>query len=280
MSTQPSPPTADTSTGGVASLEITNVEVIYDDVVLVLRGLSLRVERGRIAALLGPNGAGKSTTLKAVTGLLRAERGEVTEGSIHFAGQDVTRMDPAERVRRGMSLCMEGRHVFEHLTVAENLVAGAYTSKRTEFRESLDLVHTVFPRLTELRWRTAGYLSGGEQQMLAIGRALMAQPTLLLLDEPSLGLAPLLVQEIFDCVKSLNTELGTTILLVEQNARRALEIADHGFIMERGKIVLDGPADELRQNPDVREFYLGIGEQGNQKSFREVKRYKRRKRWL
>jgi len=262
------------------AVDINNIEVIYDGVILVLRGLSLQVGRSQIVALLGPNGAGKSTVLKSLSGLLKAERGEVTEGSIHFEGHDVTRLDPAERVRLGMSLCMEGRHVFEHLTVAENLLAGSYTRKRAEFRDSMDMVLSTFPRLGELRSRTAGYLSGGEQQMLAIGRALMARPRLLLLDEPSLGLAPLLVQEIFDCIATLNRELGTSILLVEQNARKALAIADHGYIMERGKIVLDGRADELQTNPDVREFYLGLSERGKQKSFREVKHYKRRKRWL
>jgi branched-chain amino acid transport system ATP-binding protein len=259
-------------------LALNNVEVIYDDVILVLRGLSLAVPEGTIVALLGSNGAGKSTTLKAISGLLPSERGEVTDGSIHFDGQEVTRMDPAQRVRQGMSLCMEGRHVFEHLTVTENLVAGSYTRKASS--SDLDEVYDYFPKLGQMRERVAGYLSGGEQQMLAIGRAMMARPKLLMLDEPSLGLAPLLVKEIFGYVKRLNTERGVTVLVIEQNARRALEVADHGYIMEQGRIVLEGPAAELRENPDVKEFYLGLGEEGGRKSFRDVKHYKRRKRWL
>ncbi|QBF47871.1 ABC transporter ATP-binding protein [Janibacter limosus] len=259
-------------------LTLNNVEVIYDDVILVLRGLSLSVPEGQVVALLGSNGAGKSTTLKAVSGLLPSERGAVTDGSVTFAGEDITSMDAAERVRRGMSLCMEGRHVFSHLTVADNLVAGAYTRK--ESKEDLELVYEFFPKLADMRARIAGYLSGGEQQMLAIGRALMARPKLLMLDEPSLGLAPLLVQEIFGYIKRLNVEQGLTVLVIEQNARRALEIADHGFIMEQGRIVLEGPAAELSENPDVKEFYLGLGEEGSRKSYRDVKHYKRRKRWL
>lgn len=262
--------------GGLLTLN--NVEVIYDDVILVLRGLSLSVPEGKVIALLGSNGAGKSTTLKAVSGLLPSERGEVTDGSVTFAGEDITKMDAAERVRRGMSLCMEGRHVFQHLTIAENLVAGAYTRKDSS--ADLDLVYEFFPKLADMRHRISGYLSGGEQQMLAIGRALMARPKLLMLDEPSLGLAPLLVQEIFGYIKRLNVEQGLTVLVIEQNARRALEIADHGFIMEQGRIVLEGPAAELSENPDVKEFYLGLGEEGGRKSYRDVKHYKRRKRWL
>jgi branched-chain amino acid transport system ATP-binding protein len=260
-------------------LAVNNVEVIYDEVILVLRGLSLHVEQGRIVALLGSNGAGKSTTLKAISGLLPTERGEITDGSIRFAGRDVTHLDAAQRVRLGMALCMEGRHVFEHLTVHENLVAGSYSRGRAT-GEDLDLVYGYFPRLADLRSRTAGYLSGGEQQMLVIGRALMAKPALLMLDEPSLGLAPLLVEEIFGYIRRLNDELGTTVLVVEQNARRALEVAHHGYIMEQGRIVLEGSAGELRENPDVKEFYLGLGEEGSRKSFRDVKHYKRRKRWL
>ena len=261
-------------------LVLNNVEVIYDDVILVLRGLSLGVPEGRIVALLGSNGAGKSTTLKAVSGLLPSERGEVTDGSISFGGEDITRMEPSDRVTRGMSLCMEGRHVFEHLTVAENLVAGAYTRSGKESSSDLDMVYECFPKLADMRARVAGYLSGGEQQMLAIGRALMARPKLLMLDEPSLGLAPLLVQEIFGYIKRLNDETGLTVLVIEQNARRALEVADHGYIMEQGRIVLEGPAAELRENPDVKEFYLGLGDEGSRKSYRDVKHYKRRKRWL
>lgn len=272
-----SPEAASAASGG-ALLALNNVEVIYDDVILVLRGLSLAVPEGKIVALLGSNGAGKSTSLKAISGLLPSERGEVTDGSVTFQGQDITRMDPAERVKLGMSLCMEGRHVFEHLTVAENLVAGAYTQKSSG--ADLDLVYSFFPKLGDMRSRVAGYLSGGEQQMLAIGRALMARPTLLMLDEPSLGLAPLLVQEIFGYIKRLNEEQGLTVLVIEQNARRALEIADHGYIMEQGRIVLEGPAKDLSENPDVKEFYLGLGEEGGRKSYRDVKHYKRRKRWL
>nr|WP_097188786.1 ABC transporter ATP-binding protein [Ornithinimicrobium cerasi] len=261
-------------------LTLNNVEVIYDDVILVLRGLSLEVPEGKVVALLGSNGAGKSTTLKAVSGLLPSEHGEVTDGKIHFAGEDITRVDASDRVTRGMSLCMEGRHVFEHLSVAENLVAGAYTRSGKESAEDLDKVYEFFPKLADMRARIAGYLSGGEQQMLAIGRALMSRPKLLMLDEPSLGLAPLLVQEIFGYIKRLNTETGLTVLVIEQNARRALEVADHGYIMEQGRIVLEGPAAELRENPDVKEFYLGLGEEGGRKSYRDVKHYKRRKRWL
>lgn len=260
-------------------LTINNVEVIYDEVILVLRGLSLTVPEGEIVAVLGSNGAGKSTTLKAISGLLPTEHGEISDGSISFDGKDITRVDAAARVRLGISLCMEGRHVFEHLTVHENLVAGAYTRGRPA-REDLDMVYEYFPRLRDLRTRTAGFLSGGEQQMLAIGRALMAKPKLLMLDEPSLGLAPLLVQEIFGYIARLNADLGTTVLVVEQNARRALEVAHHGYVMEQGRLVLEGPAAELRDNPDVREFYLGLGEEGARKSFRDVKHYKRRKRWL
>ncbi|WP_343063895.1 ABC transporter ATP-binding protein [Haloechinothrix aidingensis] len=241
--------------------------------------MSLEVPRGAIVAMLGSNGAGKSTTLKAISGLLPTEHGEITDGSITFAGADVTTMDAADRVRKGMSLCMEGRRVFEHLTVRENLVAGSYTRGRIGDSD-LDIVYTYFPRLHDLRGRTAGYLSGGEQQMLAIGRAMMAEPTLLMLDEPSLGLAPLLVQEIFGYIARLNDELGTTVLVVEQNASRALQIAHHGYVMEQGRIVLDGSAAELRENPDVKEFYLGLGDEGGRKNYREVKHYKRRKRWL
>lgn len=259
-------------------LTVNNVEVIYDDVIMVLRGLSLAVPEGKIVALLGSNGAGKSTMLKAVSGLLPSEHGEVTDGSILFDGQDITRLDPAERVKRGMSLCMEGRHVFEHLTVAENLIAGAHTRKSST--EDLAEVYEYFPRLADMPRRVAGYLSGGEQQMLAIGRALMARPKLLMLDEPSLGLAPLLVKEIFGYIKRLNEERGLTVLLIEQNARRALEIADHGYIMEQGRIVLEGSAADLRENRDVQEFYLGLGEEGGRKNYRDVKHYKRRKRWL
>jgi branched-chain amino acid transport system ATP-binding protein len=245
----------------------------------VLRGLSIDVAEGSIVALLGSNGAGKSTTLKAVSGLLPSEHGEVTEGDIVYQDQKITHLDAATIVRRGISLVMEGRRVFEHLTVHENLLAGAYT-RRGRVSDEVDLVYTYFPRLEDRRNGLAGYLSGGEQQMLAIGRALMAQPKLMMLDEPSLGLAPLAVAEIFERVQTLNQDLGTTVLLVEQNARRALQIAHHAFVMENGRIVLEGPAAELAANPDVQEFYLGLSESGARKSYRDVKHYKRRKRWL
>jgi branched-chain amino acid transport system ATP-binding protein len=265
--------------GGDPVLEINNIEVIYEDVILVLRGLSLSVPEGEIVALLGSNGAGKSTTLKAVAGLLPSEHGEVTQGNVLYQGRKITRANPAEIVRMGISLVMEGRRVFEHLTVHENLTTGAYT-RRSGVAADLDLVYEFFPRLKDRRNQQAGYLSGGEQQMLAIGRSLMSKPKLMMLDEPSLGLAPLLVEEIFGRVKSLNAEIGTTVLLVEQNARRALQIADHAYVMENGRIVLEGPAAELASNPDVQEFYLGLSEGGVRKSYREVKHYKRRKRWL
>lgn len=260
-------------------LEINNIEVIYEDVILVLRGLSLAVGEGRIVALLGSNGAGKSTTLKAVAGLLPTEHGEVTQGTVLYQGRPIHRLNAAALVRLGISLVMEGRRVFEHLTVHENLLSGAYT-RSGSISEDLDLVYDFFPRLKERRSGLAGYLSGGEQQMLAIGRSLMSKPKLMMLDEPSLGLAPLLVAEIFEKIKVLNSELGTTVLLVEQNARRALQIADEAYVMENGRIVLEGPAAELASNPDVQEFYLGLSESGTRKSYRDVKHYKRRKRWL
>jgi branched-chain amino acid transport system ATP-binding protein len=263
------------------ALALVNVEVIYNQVILVLRGLSLTVGEGEIVALLGSNGAGKSTTLKAITGLLPSEDGEVTQGRILHAGEPIHGRDAAEIVRRGISLVMEGRRIFEHLTAEENLRAGAYTRRsNVPQQETLDLVYQYFPRLYERRRQTAGYLSGGEQQMLAIGRALMAQPKLLMLDEPSLGLAPKLVTEIFEIIRRLNEDLGATILVVEQNARLALEVADRGYVMENGRIVLDGPADQLAKNPDVQEFYLGLTESGERRSYRDVKHYKRRKRWL
>ncbi len=261
-------------------LTVANIEVIYDDVILVLRGMSLSVPEGAIVALLGSNGAGKSTTLKAISGLLPTEHGAVTDGTIMFGGRDITRLDAAARVRLGLSLCMEGRHVFEHLTVAENLIAGAYFRGRVDIGAELEQVYGLLPKLADMRARVAGYLSGGEQQMLAIGRALMAKPKLLMLDEPSLGLAPILVDDIFAFIQRLNTEMGLTVLVIEQNARRALEIAHHGYILEHGRIVLAGEAGELLGNPDVKEFYLGLGEAGGRKSFRDVKHYKRRKRWL
>ena len=262
-------------------LELSNIEVIYDEVILVLRGLSMEVPEGKIVALLGSNGAGKSTTLKAISGLLPSEDGEVSDGKIVYDGADITHDDAAAIVKGGISQVMEGRRVFEHLTVHENLIAGAYTRSRTGGQsDDFDMVYGYFPRLKDRRQQTSGYLSGGEQQMLAIGRALMARPRLLTLDEPSLGLAPLLVEEIFGIVERLNAELGTTILLVEQNANRALSIAEHAYIMENGRIVLEGPAEELASNPDVQEFYLGLTEGGARRSYRDIKHYKRRKRWL
>jgi branched-chain amino acid transport system ATP-binding protein len=262
-------------------LRLNNVEVIYNDVILVLKGLSLAVEERKIVALLGTNGAGKSTTLKAISGLLDAEDGEVTDGSIELDGEQINRLDAADIVRRGIFQVMEGRRVFEHLSCEENLLAGGYTRRdRAELRRSLDGVYSYFPRLRERSRQQAGYLSGGEQQMLAIGRALMAKPRLMLLDEPSLGLAPLLVHEIFSIIRRINQEEGTTILLVEQNATLALQIADYGYIMESGRVVLEGEPAVLASNEDVKEFYLGLTEVGHRKSYRDVKHYKRRKRWL
>jgi len=266
---------------GARALVLENVEVIYDEVILVLRGLSLAVPEGGIVALLGSNGAGKSTTLKAISGLLPSEDGEITEGEITYHGRPITHRDAAEIVRLGISQVMEGRRVFEHLSAEENLRAGAYTRGfAASLDEDLERVYGYFPRLKERRRQVAGYLSGGEQQMLAIGRALMTRPKLMMLDEPSLGLAPRLVGEIFEIIRRLNEELGTTILVVEQNARLALEISSHGYVMENGRIVLEGPAAELAENPDVMEFYLGLTESGERRSYRAVKHYKRRKRWL
>ncbi len=262
-------------------LTLNNIEVIYNDVILVLKGMSLHVPEGKIVGLLGSNGAGKSTTLKAISGLLKPEDGEVTDGTIEFQGREIQHMDAADIVRLGIFQVMEGRRVFEHLTVEENLIAGSYTrSDRSQVPRDLEMVYAYFPRLKERRKQTAGYLSGGEQQMLAIGRALMARPKLMMLDEPSLGLAPLLVHEIFEIIQRINREQGTTILLVEQNANLTLEVADYAYIMENGRIVLEGYPADLRENADVREFYLGLTEVGKRKSYREVKHYKRRKRWL
>jgi len=262
-------------------LALNNIEVIYDDVILVLKGMSLEVHEGQIVALLGANGAGKSTTLKAISGLLKGEEGKVTDGSISYMGQPIDGVDPEKRVSRGIFQVMEGRRVFDDLNVDENLYAGAHTRKsRSDVKKDMQMVFEYFPRLTERRHTLAGYLSGGEQQMLAIGRALMARPKLMLLDEPSLGLAPLLVKEIFGIIDRINKEEGTTILLVEQNARIALSIADYGYIMENGKIVMDDPVDKLKENEDVKEFYLGLSKVGDKKSYRDVKHYRRRKRWL
>jgi len=261
-------------------LSLNNVEVIYNKVILVLKGMSLQVPQGKIVALLGSNGAGKSTTLKAISGLLKPDNGEVTDGSIEFMGERIHHRDAAEIVRMGIFQVMEGRRVFEHLTVEENLIAGGYTRRGLNLNRELEMVYHYFPRLKERRTQRAGYLSGGEQQMLAIGRALMAQPRLMMLDEPSLGLAPLLVAEIFHIIQRINQEQGTTLLLVEQNANLALQVADYAYIMENGRIVLEGYPNDLRQNADVREFYLGLSEVDQRKSYREVKHYKRRKRWL
>ena len=259
-------------------LKVGNIEVVYSEVVLVLRGLSLEVPKGQIVALLGANGAGKSTTLKAISGLLKTEDGEVTRGSITFDGMDITGMDPGEIVRRGIFQVMEGRRIIQDMTAHENLRLGAYTRKDREIDDDIDMVYSYFPRLKE-RTGLAGYFSGGEQQMLAIGRALMARPKLILMDEPSMGLSPLLVNEVFSIIRQLNSDLGITILLVEQNARKALQAASYGYIMENGKVVLDGTADALQNNEDVKEFYLGGGG-GERKSFKNLKSYKRRKRWL
>lgn len=261
-------------------LTLNNVEVIYSDVILVLKGMSMQVPEGKIVGLLGSNGAGKSTTLKAISGLLKPENGEVTDGSIEFLGEKIDHKDAADIVRSGVFQVMEGRRVFEHLTVEENLTAGGYTRRELSLSHDINHIYDYFPRLKERRHQTAGYLSGGEQQMLAIGRALMAKPKLVMLDEPSLGLAPLLVMEIFHIIKRINEEQHTTILLVEQNANLTLGIADYAYIMESGRIVLEGNPADLRENADVREFYLGLTEVGARKSYRDVKHYKRRKRWL
>ena len=262
-------------------LEVNNIEVIYNHVILVLKGVSLTVPKGGITALLGGNGAGKTTTLKAISNLLHSERGEVTKGQILYRGERVQDLDPEELVKRGVIQVMEGRHCFEHLTVEENLLTGAYTRSdgRGAVAADLDMVYDYFPRLKERRSSQAGYTSGGEQQMTAIGRALMSRPETILLDEPSMGLAPQLVEQIFDIVKRLNEEQGVTFLLAEQNTNVALRFAHQGFILESGRVVMDGPAAELRENPDVKEFYLGMSEEGR-KSFRDVRSYRRRKRWL
>jgi len=262
-------------------LTVNNIEVIYDHVILVLKGVSLEVPEGGIVALLGANGAGKTTTLKAISNLLHAERGEVTKGSIECVGERVDRLSPNELVRRGVIQVMEGRHCFEHLTVEENLLTGAYTRRdgRAGIAESLDKVYHYFPRLKERRTSQAGYTSGGEQQMTAIGRALMANPKMILLDEPSMGLAPQLVQEIFEIVRNLNRKEGVSILLAEQNTAVALKFSDYGYVLENGRVVMDGAAESLRENEDVKEFYLGLSS-GGRRSFRDVKHYRRRKRWL
>lgn len=262
-------------------LEVNNIEVIYNHVILVLKGVSLSVPKGGITALLGGNGAGKTTTLKAISGLLHSERGEVTKGTIKYRGDDLAGANPSDLVKAGVIQVMEGRHCFEHLTVEENLLTGAYTRRdgRGAIEAELDLVYSYFPRLKERRKSQAGYTSGGEQQMVAIGRALMSRPETILLDEPSMGLAPQLVEEIFTIVKNLNEKEGVSFLLAEQNTNVALRFAHYGYILESGRVVMDGLAAELRENPDVKEFYLGMSEEGR-KSFRDVRSYRRRKRWL
>jgi branched-chain amino acid transport system ATP-binding protein len=259
-------------------LSVRNIEVVYDKVILVLRGLSLDVPKGAIVALLGANGAGKSTTLKAISGLLKTEEGEITRGDIMFNSDRINDIDPDQIVRRGIFQVMEGRRIIADMTTLENLRLGAFTRSDGEVNADIDMVFKYFPRLKE-RTGLAGYLSGGEQQMLAIGRAMMARPKMILMDEPSMGLSPLLVKEVFAIIRQINRDLGVTILLVEQNARAALSVASHGYIMEQGKVVLDGTADELRDNEDVKEFYLGGGDH-QRKSFKNLKSFKRRKRWL
>jgi len=262
-------------------LALNNVEVMYEGVILVLKGVSVNVREGGITTLLGANGAGKTTTLKAISGVLRSERGEVTKGSVEFDGQRIDGLAPHQIVKRGLVQVFEGRRVFEHLTTEENLVAGAHVQPdRRRVAESVERVYEYFPRLRERRAVQSGYLSGGEQQMLAIGRALMSGPRVVLLDEPALGRAPMLVEEIFSIIQRLNREQKLTVLLVEQNATLALGIAEHGYVMENGRIVLEGSAEALRENADIKEFYLGLTEVGGRKSYRDVKHYKRRKRWL
>ena len=274
-----SPPAA-----SLIMLSLNNIEVIYSNVILVLRGVSLEVPEGKIVALLGANGAGKSTTLKAISGLLHSQEGEVTRGSIEFEGKRIDRLPAEDIVRLGIVQVLEGRRLFQHLTVEENLIAGSLALRESnngaKSADGLERVYTYFPRLKHLRKRTSGYLSGGEQQMLVIGRGLMARPRLLLLDEPSMGLAPLLVREIFNVIRQVTTEEGIPILLVEQNARVALDVADFAYVMETGRVVLDGTAEELAENEDIKEFYLGLTQIGERKSYRDIKHYRRRKRWL
>lgn len=263
-------------------LKVNNIEVVYSDVILVLRGVTLAVGDGQIVSLLGANGAGKSTTLKAISGLLHSQRGAVTRGSIEFDGQRIDNLTPDDIVQLGIVQVLEGRPLFEHLTVEDNLRTGALfrSVSNAQLKQDLDEVYHFFPRLLEFRNRTSGYLSGGEQQMVVIGRALMAKPKLMLLDEPSLGLAPLLVRDIFRIIEQINVESGVSMLIVEQNANVALQAATYGYVMENGRVVLDGSAEALANNADIKEFYLGIGASGERKSYRDVKHYKRRKRWL
>ena len=262
-------------------LEVSNIEVVYNHVILVLKGVSLSLSKGSIVALLGGNGAGKTTTLKAISNLLHSERGEVTKGSITYRNEKIEKLNPSDLVKSGVIQVMEGRHCFEHLTVEENLMTGAYTRKESKKKilEDLELVYNYFPRLKQRRKSQAGYTSGGEQQMCAIGRALMSKPETVLLDEPSMGLAPQLVEEIFEIVKQLNEKEGVSFLLAEQNTNVALRFAHFGYILESGRVVMDGPASELRENPDVKEFYLGLSGD-KRKSYRDGRSYRRRKRWL
>jgi branched-chain amino acid transport system ATP-binding protein len=262
-------------------LQVNNIDVVYANIIQVLRGVSLEVGDGKIVALLGANGAGKTTTIKAISGLLKTEEGEVTDGSIYFDGRRIDRLNTQDIAALGMSQVMEGRRVLAHLTVQENLMVFAHRRKdRGEVKKDLELVFDYFPRIKSFHHRTSGYLSGGEQQMLVIGRALIARPRLMLLDEPSLGLAPLMMQEIYEIIKRINVEREVAILLVEQNARAALNIADYGYVMEDGRIVLSGLAEMLRDNEDIKEFYIGLSAVGSEKSYREVKHYRRKKRWL
>ena len=274
-------PSAASKATQASFLSVNNIEVVYSSVILVLKGVSLSVPKGGIVALLGANGAGKTTTLKAISNLLHAERGEVTKGAIEFDGEQVHRLSPNALVQRGCIQVMEGRRCFAHLTVEENLLTGAFTRRdgKAAVARDLELVYSYFPRLKERRESTAGYTSGGEQQMCAVGRALMSRPKMILLDEPSMGLAPQIVEEIFEIVKNLNGKEGVSFLLAEQNTNMALKYANYGYILENGRVVMDGEAKALRENEDVKEFYLGVAE-GKRKSFRDVKHYKRRKRWL
>jgi branched-chain amino acid transport system ATP-binding protein len=281
MATTAQPLPAQAAAPADAILSVNNIEVVYDHVILVLKGVSLTVPRGGIVALLGANGAGKTTTLKAISSLLRAERGDVTKGVIEFEGERIDRMSPNELVRRGCIQVLEGRHCFGHLTIEENLLTGAFTRKdgNAAIRRDLEAMYETFPRLAQRKGSLAGYTSGGEQQMCAIGRAMMSKPKMILLDEPSMGLAPQIVEEIFEIVRKLNATAGVSFLLAEQNTNMALKYATYGYILETGRVVMDGPAQGLRENEDVKEFYLGVGE-GERRSFRQVKSYKRRKRWL
>lgn len=261
-------------------LNLANIEVMYASVILVLRGISLKLEEGAIVTLLGSNGAGKTTTLKAISGLLHTELGEVTAGSIEYDGQRIDKLGPEEIAKRGILQVMEGKAVLEHLTAEENLILGGYIVKKADAKKDLDMVYEYFPKLKGLRNNISGYLSGGEQQMLVMGRAMMGHPKVMLLDEPSLGLAPLVVKEIFEIIKRFNEEEKTSVILVEQNARAALGIAEYGYVLENGRVVLDGPASSLAENEDIQEFYLGLSAVGKKKSYRDVRHYKRRKRWL